>query len=178
MSAPTRQARARLLRQPKRGNTAGAHPRSSQRADQGGGVNAGKHLLPGRPRGIKVSASQPADEPAIRDRRGQALPVIAGEDLAPARSAATSHPSRCDGSSALTGADLARCESALPEKPARQPTRRPRRARRRTAARSAPRPRLNRPCRARRSATLARRSAKMSCTGSSKCRSKRAARCG
>ena len=51
------------------------------RADQGGGVEAGERVAPGRPGGIEVSLGQPGDEPTIRRRRGQLLPLVAGEDL-------------------------------------------------------------------------------------------------
>ena len=54
-------------------------PKPVRRADQGGGVKAGEHLTPDRAGGIKVTTGQPGDESAIRDRRGQPLPVIAGE---------------------------------------------------------------------------------------------------
>ena len=49
--------------------------------DQGGGVEAGEHLAPGRVGGIEVAIGQPADKPAIRPGRGQPMPVVAGEDL-------------------------------------------------------------------------------------------------
>ena len=53
----------------------------SWRTDQRGGVKAGQHLTPGRAGGIKVTTGQPGDEPAIRRRRGQPLPAIAGKYL-------------------------------------------------------------------------------------------------
>ncbi len=50
--------------------------------DQGGGVEAGEHLAPGRPGGVEVAVGQPADEASVGRRRRQPLPVVGGEDLA------------------------------------------------------------------------------------------------
>ena len=94
---------------------------------------------PRRAGGLEVSIGQPDDEPAIGRRRGQPLPVIAGEDLLQQdrQRPAVQHD-------VVVGQHepvpvLRRCGSAPPGRPALGRGRRPRRARRRTSARSAPR---------------------------------------
>ena len=44
-----------------------------------GCLKTGQHPTPGRAGGIEITTGQPGHEPAIRDRRGQPLPAIAGK---------------------------------------------------------------------------------------------------
>ncbi|SHW93587.1 Uncharacterised protein [Mycobacteroides abscessus subsp. abscessus] len=63
----------------------GFHPAASRCGpcrDQGRRVDAGQHLGPRGARRIEIALGQPCDEPAVRHRGGQPVPVIAGEDLA------------------------------------------------------------------------------------------------
>ena len=87
---------------------------------------------PGRAGGVQVPLGQPADKPAIRHRRGQRLPVIAGEDLPQQdrQRPAIEHD-------VVIGQHKPvpiwrRCGSTPPETPAGRPDRRPRRARQHT----------------------------------------------
>ena len=66
-------------RHPKRCNASLSEPYAVRRTHQGGGINAGQHLTPGRLGGTAVPTGEPGNKPAIRDRRGQPLPVVAGK---------------------------------------------------------------------------------------------------
>ena len=70
-----------LLRHPKRFHASPPQPQPARRTHQGRGVKTGQHLTPGRAGGLQVSIGQPGHKPAIRCRRSQPLPVIAGEDF-------------------------------------------------------------------------------------------------
>ena len=70
-----------LLGQPEVVGIPRAKLQPARRPDQCGGVETGQYVAPGGVSGIEVTIGQPADEAAIRRRRRQPLPVVAGEYL-------------------------------------------------------------------------------------------------
>ncbi|GBE68127.1 hypothetical protein MFM001_45890 [Mycobacterium sp. MFM001] len=58
-------------------DAAGAQAQFVRRGHQGGGLQAGEHITPGRASGIDVALGQPGHEAAIRPGGGQAIAAIA-----------------------------------------------------------------------------------------------------
>jgi hypothetical protein len=71
-----------LLGHPNRCNASPPEPQPIRRTHQCRGIKTGQHLAPGRAGGLQVTTGQPGNKPAIRHRRSQPLPVIAGEYFA------------------------------------------------------------------------------------------------